>query len=57
VDYQCPHCQTTRQWSCNCWQAEAGKWSPDQTERERAVRPDRRTAGWQQRFANQQRWA
>lgn len=47
--YECNECHTTRQWSCNCWQAEAAQWRPDQSERERWVRSDRRDSGWPRR--------
>lgn len=41
MSYECPHCDTTKQWSCNCWQTEAAHWKPDQTERCRWVKPSR----------------
>ena len=31
-DYQCEHCGTTKQWSCNCWQGEAAQWVPGRAE-------------------------
>jgi hypothetical protein len=26
MSYECPHCDTTTQWSCDCWQYEAATY-------------------------------
>jgi len=45
MSYRCEHCQTTKQWACNCWQLEAAKWVAGRAEGQERLDQLRRERG------------